>query len=287
MDRFIVITCCILLAAPLGVFSENNYENAENMVIYGSDDRVEVKDAPLPMQEWARSVAVKISSREIGGCCGRGGITVGRDYIPAERVCSDEPFFHQIDLSECTGFLVDEDLLLTAGHCISPGGSCRNYYWVFDYIVPEYGDIEISADNVYACAEVLYPDIEWTADVSLVRLDRKVVNRRPLPVRRSGSVKVGDQVVAIGSPLRRPLKVSANARVRQVYRNYFTANLDVYDGSSGSPVINIESGLVEGVLVGGEDDFFLDEENYCYRSKVCSDDGCMGETSVILKNILW
>jgi hypothetical protein len=55
---------------------------------------------------------------------------------------------------------------------------------------------------------------------------------------------------------------------------YFQANLDTYTGSSGSPVINLDSLMVEGFLVSGKDDFAEDAAAGCDRSNWCPETGC-------------
>jgi hypothetical protein len=58
--------------------------------------------------------------------------------------------------------------------------------------------------------------------------------------------------------------------------NYLQANLDTYGGNSGSPVMNATTGLIEGILVRGNEDFTYDSNRGCYRSNVCPDSGCPG-----------
>ena len=53
------------------------------------------------------------------------------------------------------------------------------------------------------------------------------------------------------------------------------ANLDTYGGNSGSAVFNAKTGLVEGILVRGEQDYV--QKGDCRVSNVCPADGCRGE----------
>ena len=71
--------------------------------------------------------------------------------------------------------------------------------------------------------------------------------------------------------------MAAGANIRKsVHRNFFVANLDTYAGNSGSPVFNTDTGLIEGILVRGEQDFVFTQAG-CYLSNACPSDGCRGE----------
>ena len=59
---------------------------------------------------------------------------------------------------------------------------------------------------------------------------------------------------------------------------YFITNLDSFEGNSGAPVFSERDQFVEGILVGGEDDFFWDSKKDCYRVKRCSEKRCQGES---------
>ncbi|MEI8190645.1 MAG: hypothetical protein WCI75_13115 [candidate division NC10 bacterium] len=56
---------------------------------------------------------------------------------------------------------------------------------------------------------------------------------------------------------------------------YFVANLDTYGGNSGSAVFSATTGLVEGILVRGENDYVW--KGGCRVSNRCPADGCRGE----------
>ena len=48
------------------------------------------------------------------------------------KLCKNEKFLNQPSGANCTGFLIAEDKLLTAGHCVSFDSDCEEFYWVFD-----------------------------------------------------------------------------------------------------------------------------------------------------------
>ena len=78
----------------------------------------------------------------------------------------------------------------------------------------------------------------------------------------------------IGFPSGLPCKVAANAKVSQNTDTFvFTGNLDTYGGNSGSPVFNLTTHEVEGILVrGGEDfEFVTNTLGGCIQSVVLTD----------------
>src|SRR5690606_28703319 len=96
-----------------------------------------------------------------------------------------------------------------------------------------------------------------------------------LAVNRGAAVEGGDKLVVIGHPAGIPTKVAGDAYVREVKDTHFVANLDTFGGNSGSAVFNEKTGLIEGILVRGWQDFSY--SNGCRKSYVCKDDGCSGE----------
>lgn len=182
------------------------------------------------------------------------------------RVCATERFAQQEVLSNCTGFLVGEDLLMTAGHCVQTESQCENFKWVFGHFD---GVDKIAKKDVYSCKEVisqkLTASIFSTRDYAIIKLDRKVKDRAPLPLKKDGWVDIGEDLAVIGHPSGLPMKTADNARVTRRRINFFYANLDSYAGNSGSPVINVNSGLVEGILIQGANDYNYTDQG-CYVS---------------------
>ena len=186
-----------------------------------------------------------------------------------ERInaCSTERFTNQPTLMSCTGFLVSEDVLVTAGHCMVNNFDCSGFKWVFDF---KNGVKKIPADSVYNCKRIIAQQqvalpILGVIDYALIQLDRPVTTGKPLKFRTEGRIKRGTNVAVIGHPLGLPLKIADNAKVKAVFGKTFKANLDTYGGNSGSPVVDADTGLVEGILVHGADD--LRQEGDCTVSR--------------------
>ncbi|MBL7664365.1 MAG: trypsin-like peptidase domain-containing protein [Bacteriovoracaceae bacterium] len=292
------------------IFSQTVY--AKPTVIYGDDNRVEVVNSDNAMfRELAASTAAMIppsaikkmnsSSSSSGGWGGRRQpaptptptetfVITGPSMI--ERgMCSSERFAEQTTAANCSGFLVGEDLLVTAGHCIESAEDCANYKWVFDYKIASDGDnmIKVGADDIYSCASIVERKLEGYGsaqnDFALIKLDRKVTGRRTLEYRRSGAPEVNDEIVVIGHPTGLPTKIADGAWIRSLSEMYFSANLDTYGGNSGSAVFNASTGIIEGILVRGARDYIHDQSQNCYVSNQVGDDYGTGEDVTFITNI--
>lgn len=188
-----------------------------------------------------------------------------------KNLCDGEKFIDQYTLPVCSGFLVGPDLLVTAGHCVSKD-DFKNRVWIFGYN-REYAhnpDPVFSKDVVYYTKEVVLweKDFLTKRDFAVVRLDRKVTGAKVLKIRNSGKIANGDSLVIIGHPSGLPTKISPGAKVLDASaENTIKTNLDSFGGNSGSAVINIKTGKVEGILVSGANDYVEDANgrDYCQR----------------------
>ena len=180
------------------------------------------------------------------------------------NVCASERFSGQPVGAFCTGFIVDTDIIATAGHCITNDADAKNSVFVFDFRVPSGGSFptdQVIVDNsqVYQGVELLGRQREADGpDWALVRLDRKISGRKILALRTSGSLSTGAGVYVIGHPSGLPMKIADNAVVRNdANPAFYVTNLDTYGGNSGSPVFSADTHQVEGILVRGGQDFSL------------------------------
>ncbi len=268
--------------------SASAFSRERESVVYGEDNRVDVyQSSNLVYKKMAASTAAMIPARnlEISGenYLVKGGTLVG------DGVCSDEKFAKQQTAAMCTGFLVGPDLLLTAGHCIKSMADCESNAWVFDYsnTIAERSEFKINQKDVYTCTQIISRslDRETQNDFALVKLDR-VTDRVPLSYRKTGEISRNAKLLVIGHPSGLPTKIADGAYVRAIDNSYFfQANLDTFGGNSGSPVFNVKTGLVEGILVRGETDYVLDQAPDCYRPKVCTMKDCRGEDVTRITNI--
>lgn len=248
-------------------------------VIYGEDDRLDVFQVEdNRLKEFARSTAVLMFKSQLTPANGVYAITA--DTFKNEfKLCDSEPFANQLSAGYCSSFLISSTMAVTAGHCIRTQANCEKTALVFDYAVHKEGSpgpTSISKKSVYNCKKVIRSGVDGNgADYAVIELDRPAMDREPLDFRKSGEVSVGEPLVVIGNPSGIPTKVAGGAEVRSQASGFFVANLDTYGGNSGSAVFNANTGLVEGILVRGENDFVW--KSSCRVSNVCSDEGCRGE----------
>jgi len=245
-------------------------------VIYGEDNRADLYQSDSHWATLAHSTVALVKASDLKQLPNNDIEFVLDKYSEQYRLCSSERFFEQETLAFCSGSLVGQNLILTAGHCINEN-SCSSTRFVFDFAIFSEGVLPKSTikNKIYSCKKIVSHSYTKTLDYALVELDRNVTDRAPLSISRNPT-KVNENMTVIGHPSGLPTKVSGGANVRSVLADYYTANLDTYGGNSGSAVIN-KNGQVTGVLVRGEQDYVYDGANKCYKSHVCTDEGCMGE----------
>ncbi|MCA9410682.1 MAG: trypsin-like peptidase domain-containing protein [Candidatus Omnitrophica bacterium] len=249
-------------------------------VIYGEDDRLDyyqVDDPSLRMLADSTAIMVQLSGV---ADTGNGFRFTSRETLSDNNVCPEEPFYDQPTPGFCSAFLVAPNLVATAGHCVS-SLNVTNMAFVFGFQMLDGKTpvTEFDYEDVYFGAELFAKQgSTCTNDWALIRLDRPVEGRAPLAVRREGKVPDNQDLVVIGYPVGLPVKISGGAKVRSnTGFRIFVANLDTYQGNSGSAVFNADTLEVEGILVCGETDFVLDSSQGCRVSNRCPDNGCRGE----------
>lgn len=279
----------ILLLATTPLF-------AQDKVIYGEDNRQDIVDVEsAAWVEIANSTAVMIAKEDIpggkGGKGGRGGktgITISGPTLASRGICPSERFANQPTVGNCSGFLIDEKTIVTAGHCMTTPEDCSDYKWAFDYKVevPGVDSVTLQKNNIYGCKKIIKQVLDRSTqnDFAVIELDRAVTDRVPLKLRETGKAEVGTPLVVIGYPSGLPVKVAGGAKVRAVQNDFFVANLDTYGGNSGSAVLNATTMEVEGILVRGDTDYVPSAEG-CRVSKVQGDDEGRGEDATFITNI--
>lgn len=259
-------------------FDQNKQEVSSN-VIYGSDGRLDlyqVSDDTL--KRLADSTVALVENKDLVAS-GSSVSIKGTAFGSAYNLCSSEKFKEQSTAAFCSGSLVGEDTIITAGHCIQNASDCSSTSFVFGYAVKAASVLptSVASSEVYKCKSIIKQVLtSGGADFAVIKLDRKVSNHAPLSIRQSGSASVGDQLVVIGHPTGLPTKVTTGGKIRSVANaDFLVASVDTYGGNSGSAVFNASSGLIEGILVRGETDFV--KQGSCNISNVCAEDSCRGE----------
>jgi V8-like Glu-specific endopeptidase len=261
-------------------------------VIYDRDDRKEVHQilSDARLQRSADAVVTLFdASRVVPLDDGKTSKIVKKMYGTEYRLCEKEQFYTQPCSAFCSGVLVAPDMIATAGHCVDTPGKTppvKDIRFVFGYRMNADGTISLNVKNedVYTGTLVRRVYTDAGADWALVKLDRVVTGRAPVPIRRDSKVADAEDIYVIGHPCGLPAKFADGAIVRKNSdSDFFVANLDTYGGNSGSPVFNRETHVVEGLLVRGERDFTSQTSPgtvSCNISLVCPNTGCRGEDCV-------
>ena len=247
---------------------------ADTSAIYGPDNRKDVYQSNDPLlRDLSYSTAAMIINRNLKTTAS--GVTIEAPLLKqVYKLCSSERFKDQLTAANCSGTLIDKDIILTAGHCMNSKMDCSAYSWVFDYRATsgKQLSVQVPATSVYKCQRVIAQknDYKNNIDFALIKLDRKVTDRSSVNLRLSGSVTNGDKLALIGHPRGLPTKIAAGGLVQKLGNGFFQANLDAYSINSGSGVFNEISGELEGILISGKNDFEQDSSG-CVRSSVYSD----------------
>lgn len=250
-------------------------------VVYGADDRVEVFDHPdddLRRIAQESIVALIPSFRILKEPDGTHSL-FGRKLETAYGLCSDERFVNQPTAATCSGVLIDDDLVVTAGHCIDAFAPCESYAYVFNYHLDGPDQLAIIRDeDVYSCARVVAhgrPFAGHTPDFAVVQLDRPVEGARsPVSIRPATPLDEQESVAMIGFGSGLPAKIDSGGTVadpRAELLDFFVANVDAFAGHSGSATFDSKNRLA-GILIGGlSPDYVQPDGETCKRVSVYDD----------------
>jgi hypothetical protein len=274
-------------------------EPAEEFPVqYGQDTRLEpFQHNDSSLKAMAESVAIFVHKNQVrvsGNIVTLEGYTLNQMsemgwLVSGAQVpmCADELFSSQVAPGYCTGFLVSEDILVTAGHCLIKT-PCSDTRIVFGYQMESADSLAaIAKDNVFECVQVIEqvsPSQEnQSLDYAIIKLDRPT-GRAGLSYTATDQLKPHDNVAVVGYPSGLPQKIASNAFVlsNDSSNPYFVANLDTFGSNSGSPVINMDSYQVEGILVRGTTDYVLADGGSCIQVNRCPEGGdanCAGENA--------
>lgn len=231
-------------------------------MIYGYDDRYEV-DSFYAMQfkDLSKSVAGMVRKEAVWKTSDK--YNFGRITLETLKKHPGSQFYNQTLLTECSGFLVAPNRILTAGHCVLDQADCNNHFWTFGFTEKEASKGQIKISSTANCSKIISSNYETgnPFDYALIELDRSFTDIKPLKVRTSGRIDDDANLVMIGHPQGLPKKLTKNAHIlNNEDENIIFASLDAFTGNSGSPVINADTMTVEGILVGGNVDEYEDDD---------------------------
>lgn len=239
-------------------------------IIYGDDSRQTVKMQNPQVQEWSRSVVALVANHRLQGNT--------RRLQDAYYLCNNEQFLNESVLSFCTGTLISPKHVLTAGHCIPDEKSCASTAFVFDY---KQSVREARELPTYRCKKLIASrNQRGQVDYAIIELDQPVKNRTPIKI--ASSTKSLTEGLSLSHPWGLPLKIDKGPV--EPYSNHFLkAQVDTFEGSSGSPLLNPQTGELVGILSRGSADIDEDElyyarkENKCVNINRCEGSQCYGE----------
>ena len=252
--------------------------------IYGEDSRRDL--FALNQSEWLRlsgsSVAL-ISPHNMIFLDNQHVKIQGPSLSANERLCRGQQFENQPVVSLCSGVLISPSLVLTAGHCIFNEKQCRSTQFVFGvaFRTSSQREVVVSRSEIYSCAELIHSQhsnaSQAVSDFAVIRLDRRVQGHAIASVDLRPVLPIGQPLIAFGYPNGIPMKfIGGRVRSNDPALSLFVTNLDSFDRNSGSPVFDVQTGKLEGIIVDGEEDFIRDGQ--CFRARHCSNDGCRGES---------
>ena len=269
MKRTQLLSLLVLTSACASEIDAESGETrtANQEVVYGDDSRLDYYQSDnedlrtLTQQSIAAMVNEDTIVYEGDGTILLRSNTLGNSW----GLCSGELFYDHPTAASCSGTLIDDDLLLTAGHCVQ--GGCSSNRWVFNYYYESEGNLaQRLEEDVYACDEVValsVPGRGGGADYGIVRLDRPVSNGH-VPAAfnmEQWPVSDGDALHMIGFGSGIPAKIDSGGVVlsdgRGGSQNAFRGSVDAFGGNSGSGVFDEDLNVV-GILVAGEQDYVRD-----------------------------
>lgn len=207
-----------------------------------------------------------------------------------------------------TAFLVGEDLVLTASHCVTqydypyqlePIDVLDRIRFVFGFQKTKANmqkeEYVFKKEDVYKIKKVVafeyskyssFLDVmldgvkENTskADWALIKLNRPVIGREPLSVNFvnfsdpsqywNQMLNKDDNVFMLGHPSGLPLKFSWGAKVKKIRHDNFEADLDAFAGNSGSPSFHKKTLNIVGILFKGNRDYEVIDDKENQGKKV-------------------
>lgn len=264
---------------------------AHQRALYGDDSRVEQLFAPAEVRALSGSVAALFSRRDLVEVGGRFHVMT-KPLGAVLALAPGEAFAEQPCGALGTAWVLDDHHMVTAGHCVPPGGA-DELVCVFGFAVGLQGDVPAS----FGAEQVAFPSAALTShdldedeggDWAILRFEQAL---EPPPLRlRVGGVGVGEAVWTLGHPCGLPLKYAPGAVVtRHKNADRFLATLDELAGSPGAPVFDAQPRVV-GMLARGAEEW-LERRDGClvaalYASELPSRPGPLGEEVLKLSHFI-
>lgn len=251
-----VIACTLMIS---NAYADN--QGPATGAIYGVDDREFISNNTVTsIKEMATGISFIVGQDYIYKNTNNVSTILARALSVTANLCSSENRAQDLSITNCTGFLVSEDTVVTAGHCIKDEYDCRDKKFVFGVNRAKTTDEGFNVDdyNIYSCKSLVQRQENGNMDYAVIKLNRKVKARHIFKL-SSEEVVRGSNVFMLGHPVGQALTYSLPAKVNFTSdAMIFGVPLDSFSGNSGSPVINAATNEVQGILISGNEDFIQD-----------------------------
>ena len=262
-------------------------DSAKGEIVYGLDDRQDVYAHPnATLRTRAQQSTMALMRPSALNTANPGSVTLNAPTLQSKyNLCATERFLKDPSAAFCSGTLIDDDLVLTAGHCVVSALDCANVRFVFNYYRPSPDTLQpLTTADIFSCSSLVVRAKGLVngqnLDYAIVKLDRVATPRfAPAPVRLDNSpLTSGQKLAVIGSSSGIPFKIDSGGSVRDprsATLDYFVATTDTFGGSSGSGVYEVADYTLAGIVVRGGVDYVV--KGTCSGVNVCSETGCRGE----------
>ncbi|TNE98122.1 MAG: serine protease [Deltaproteobacteria bacterium] len=207
-----------------------------------------------------------------------------------EPLCDSVTFKNEPAPAFCSAFLINTNgkkSILTAGHCIK-GRKLEDIKIVFSVhkegmsFIPEDSKLEkemvVSESQIFKVTNIKTDTSLNNLDIALLELDREV-EAEGFAVNETGDlIREGQDMILIGHPVGLEIKLDLGGEIKSVNKesptnrkHYFEASVDAFSGNSGSPLLDLQTQEVVGILISGNGDFKKDWFKGCYEEKKYSE----------------
>jgi hypothetical protein len=278
----VMVTGCLQEdSLPSG--TEHTLEEApgvkQDSIIYGADDRRDVYAHPeARLRERAQRSTVALMKASALNTSNPSNVTFNAPTLGVDkRLCTTEPFRDDPTPAFCSGTLVDDDLVLTAGNCFTTGVTCADTRFVFKFYRTSPTTMEtITTEDIFSCQSI----ITQASGHAMVRLDRSATPRfTPAPMNiASKPVALNQRVAMIGASAGTPLKIDSEGYVSSTSSYDFMASTDAMGkAAAGSGVYELNGFTLVGIQSKNPQLDDYKDTGTCQVARLCDQTSCSRE----------